>query len=230
MKLINPALVFSIPPSNEWRRVHKTIWNDGLVRSISSDSMLEDMPVETAVRWAEFGIYSSEVYQLHLLLSYYLQTFPSSHPVEDCFDHSSLPGVLEKVAGARSVILTTNGEKSLRFSEEWEHIWNLQCIASMVSFGAESKLLGPNVLLHVDTEVLAKKGRKFLPGVIMYISSNSNHPWRLRGVKAFLLDRIRLTVFFTEDKSFQVQIQLVGQKAWHHFSAGSQPSSNERLF
>lgn len=45
--------------------------------------------------------------------------------------------------------------------------------------GARSKLLGPDVLLHVNTEVLAKKREQtFFLELIMYISSNSNHPWK----------------------------------------------------
>lgn len=45
--------------------------------------------------------------------------------------------------------------------------------------GAGSKLLGPDVLLHVNgKKCLQKREQTFFLELIMYISSNSNHPWK----------------------------------------------------
>ena len=96
------------------------------------------------------------------------------------------------------------------------------------------KVFGPmqDGLLHVNIKVLAKVKREqtFFLELVMCVSSNSNHSWRPCGIKTFLLDQMRPSLYSPLRIITVFRYKYTGQDRGLGITSLQAAQSNERLF
>lgn len=174
MKLINTALDFSVP-SSEWMK-------DG------AQNYLELWPFQEHFFWLNVRGYASEN-SCHMSRTWnlFLRGLPASpssilvstnFPLKPASGRLFSPRSTWESAEARPVIMMANGEKSPCISEESIN-GRVSEIYSALHQWCQVKAFGPRCSLACKYRSACKKREQtFFLELIMYISSNSNHPWK----------------------------------------------------